>query len=226
MLDLVEMLEKADWECAHLILVSLSYLLDFLIAVDFLGCESLKAGLEKKVKDKISDSNRRDVLNYIKHIPGLDNTIKHSMTPICSKLVKLDVGKARLSMEDPYMQEYAQFTPDLFKLMLKNDCLGNCLKFRILRNWFFENSEAKGEMIELLKIIQFKDLEESKVEEIVSEVKTWNIGEGHKKCLNEVIENAKKEKELERLEKEKMDEMRVNINWKLGYLMIHPIFEM
>ena len=220
MLDLVEIVEKADWECAHLILVSLSYLLDFLIAVDFLGFENLKAGLEMKVKDKISDANWRYVLNYIKHIPGLANTIKHSMKPICSKLVKLDVGKDSLSMEDPYKQEYTQFTPDLFKLMLKNDCLGDCLKFRILRNWFFENSEAKGEMIELLKIIQFKDLEESKVEEIVSEVKTWNIGEVHEKVLNEVVENAKEDRELERLKKE--EELRVKRRLRRqGHPLIH-----
>ena len=40
MLDLVE---KGDLECAQLILVSLAYLLDFLIAADFLGCERLQA---------------------------------------------------------------------------------------------------------------------------------------------------------------------------------------
>ena len=49
MLDLVEMVEKGDWECAHLILVSLSYLLDFLIAVDFLGCDRIKGVVEDKV---------------------------------------------------------------------------------------------------------------------------------------------------------------------------------
>ena len=76
MLDLVEMVEKGDWECAHLILVSLSYLLDFLIAVDFLGCDRLKGVVEDKVKDKLSDNNWVDVLNYTKNILGLDTTVK------------------------------------------------------------------------------------------------------------------------------------------------------
>ena len=125
MLDLVEMVEKDDRECAHLILVSLPYLLDFLIAVDFLGCENLKTVLEKKVKDKISDSNWRDVLNYIKHIPGLVNTFKHCMKFICTKMVEMAGNSLYM---DPYQQKYAQFSPYLFKMMLENDCFGNCWK--------------------------------------------------------------------------------------------------
>ena len=192
-LDLVEMVEKDDRECALLILVSLPYLLDFLIAVDFLGCDNLKTVLEKKVRDKICDSNWREVFNYIKHIPGLANTIKHSMEPICTKLLKLSgMDSCPLTMEElenPYQQDYVQlnfikhipdldniikhsikpfctklvgndslymeepyqqFTPDLIKLMLKDDSLGNYFKFWILKNWFFENIEERE--LQMLKI--------------------------------------------------------------------------
>merc|ERR1711937_1031874 len=38
-LDLVEMVENGDMECRHLVLASLSYMLDFLVAVDFLCCD-------------------------------------------------------------------------------------------------------------------------------------------------------------------------------------------
>ena len=45
------MVEKGDTvECAHLVLVSLSYLLDFLIAMDFLGCTQIKETVEKRIK--------------------------------------------------------------------------------------------------------------------------------------------------------------------------------
>eukprot|EP00092_Neocalanus_flemingeri_P023894 GFUD01025919.1.p1 GENE.GFUD01025919.1~~GFUD01025919.1.p1 ORF type:complete len:298 (+),score=92.14 GFUD01025919.1:52-945(+) len=209
MLDLVEMVEKDDSECAHLILVSLEYLLDFLIAVDFLGCEGVKAVLEEKIKDKITESNWKKVFNYTKNILGLVNTTKNSMTPICTRLVE---GKNSLSMA---MERFnCQCTPSMLKLVLKNDCLGGCLKFDILKNWFLENSEAKGEILSMLKSIQFKELEDSKVEEIRSEVKTWNIGKELENSFKEVIETAKKERELDR--------ERVRMEWREKRKLFRP----
>ena len=43
------------------VLVSLSYLLDFLIAVDFLGCERIKASVEDKILD-VFESNGIEVV--------------------------------------------------------------------------------------------------------------------------------------------------------------------
>eukprot|EP00092_Neocalanus_flemingeri_P039466 GFUD01042972.1.p1 GENE.GFUD01042972.1~~GFUD01042972.1.p1 ORF type:complete len:293 (-),score=103.66 GFUD01042972.1:85-963(-) len=204
MLDLVEMVEKGDWECAHLILVSLSYLLDFLIAADFLGCERLKSVLEEKVKDKLCDSNWREVFYYTKNILGLDNTIKHTMGHVCTRLVELAGEKDSLPMEcDPYQQEYVQFTPDILKLILKHKYLGNSLRFCILRNWVSGNSEEKEEIFEMLLLVQFKEIEDSKVEEILNEVETWDIGNENLESFNKVIENAKKERELESLMRKK-----------------------
>ena len=48
------------------VLVSLSYLLDFLIAMDFLGCEKVKASVEEKIKEKINEESWREVLSYTK----------------------------------------------------------------------------------------------------------------------------------------------------------------
>ena len=39
------------------VLVCLSYLLDFLKAVDFLGCEAIKSSLDEKIKEKINENN-------------------------------------------------------------------------------------------------------------------------------------------------------------------------
>ena len=64
------------------VLVSLSYLLDFLIAVDFLCCDRLKASIEEKIREKIDENNWRDVLIYTKDIIGLENTTKAALEPI------------------------------------------------------------------------------------------------------------------------------------------------
>eukprot|EP00092_Neocalanus_flemingeri_P089403 GFUD01113143.1.p1 GENE.GFUD01113143.1~~GFUD01113143.1.p1 ORF type:complete len:261 (-),score=88.12 GFUD01113143.1:27-779(-) len=229
MLDLVEMVEKDDSECAHLILVSIDYLLDFLIAVDFLGCERLKSVLEEIVMKKINESNWKKVFHYTKNIPGLVNTTKNSMSPICTRLAELAKGKDSLSLEcDSCQQEYTKYTASTLKLMLKNDILGVSLKFDILRNWFFENSEAKGEILSMLKIIEFKELKDYKVEEIRREVKTWNIGKEHKKSLNELIETAKKEREMERvrLEEEKKKLIEARMNGRMNGLFMFAVFEM
>ena len=65
------MVDKDDHDCAHLVLVSLSYLLDFLKAADFLGCERIKGSLEERIKEKITDTTWREVFTASKDIMGL-----------------------------------------------------------------------------------------------------------------------------------------------------------
>jgi len=207
MLDLVEMVEKGDWECAHLILVSLSYLLDFLIAVDFLGCERMKAVIEEKVKEKLNDSNWKDVLDYTKNILGLDNTVKQTMDFICTRLVEIAGEKDNLSTEsDPFQEEYEQFTPDLVKIMMKSECLGGSLKFCILKKWKWVRQSLEDEdlMFQMLLTIQFKDLDDSKMDEIVRVVKDWDISFENWEVFKEVIANSKKEREVESLMKKQL----------------------
>merc|ERR1712096_114607 len=110
--------------------------------------------------------------------------------PICVKVAEWADDQESSSMEDPYQHKYGQFTLDLIKMMLNEDCFGDWLKFSILRNWFRVNSEAKDEVIKMLKIIQFKYLEEAEVDQIISEVKTWKIGDGDEKVLKKMKENA------------------------------------
>ena len=64
------------------VLVSLSYLLDFLVAVDFLCCDEIKAGVEKKIRTQISKDNWREVLTFTRDIMGLDNTTRAALEPI------------------------------------------------------------------------------------------------------------------------------------------------
>ena len=161
------------------------------------------------MKDKLCDSNWKDVIHYTKNILGLDNTVKDTMEYISSRLVELSMYKESLFMEcDPYQLYYVQFTSDFIKMMMKSECLGNCLKFCILRNWVCENSEDKDEIVLLLQLIQFKDLRETKVEEIVRVVKSWKIGEEHEASFNEMIETAKKDREMESLRKKQLSKSR------------------
>ena len=75
--DYVEMVESGDWECSNLVLVSQSYLLDFLRAMDFLKCEKLKETVENKIKEKISDANWREIYDYSKNILGMVKTVRN-----------------------------------------------------------------------------------------------------------------------------------------------------
>ena len=129
--------------------------------MDFLGCEQLKAVIEQKVKDKLSDSNWKDVLNYTKNLLSLD-MVKQTMVFICSRLVEIAGEKDSLSIEsDPFQEEYCQFTPDLVKMMMmKRECFGGFFKFCILRKWVGDEEQR----FEMLLFIQFKDLDDSKVE--------------------------------------------------------------
>ena len=209
MLDLVEMVEKGDWECADLILVSLSYLLDFLIAVDFLGCDKLKAVIEKKVKDKLSDSNWRDVLHYTENILGLDTTVKHTLEYICKRLKEMGGEMISLSLKgDLYQQEYEQFTPVLIKMMMKSENLGSSVKFCILRNWICKNSDKSEDTFGMLTLIKYKDLEDAKIDEIVSIVRKWDMSEEQWEGFNRVIETAKNERDLESVLKEQLEKAK------------------
>ena len=80
-LDLVEMVEKGDMECFTLLNTSLSYLLQFLVAVDFLCCDKLKAGVEERIKKRISKDNWREVLTCTKDIMGLGDTTRAALEP-------------------------------------------------------------------------------------------------------------------------------------------------
>ena len=62
--------------------MSLSYLLDFLVALDFLCCDKLKAGVEERIKERIDENNWMEVLTFTKDIMGLDNTTGAALEPI------------------------------------------------------------------------------------------------------------------------------------------------
>ena len=56
--------------------------LDFLVAVDFLCCDKLKAGVEERIKERIDETNWREVLTLSQDFIGLDNTTGAALEPI------------------------------------------------------------------------------------------------------------------------------------------------
>ena len=59
-------------------------------------------------------------------------------------------------------------------------------------------------MFQMLLTIQYKDLDDSKMDEIVRVVKDWDISDEKWEVFKEVIANAKKERELECLMKKQL----------------------
>ena len=47
--------------------------------MDFLCCDKLKSGVEEKIKEKIDETNWREVLAYSERIIGLGNTTKAAL---------------------------------------------------------------------------------------------------------------------------------------------------
>ena len=147
-LDLVEIIERGDTsQCAHLVLVSLSYLLDFLIAVDFLGFTEVKDTVEGRVKMHINDTTWKEIFHYTKDIIGLFNTTCHTIEYVCKRLQEGDTSsktgeKATTPAEqggstnllsnqiaimeqkpearDPYQENYLDFPAVFFKVMLRS----------------------------------------------------------------------------------------------------------
>ena len=64
------------------VLVSLSYQLDFLVALDFLCCDKYKAGVEERLKERIDETNWREVLALTKDNAGLNNTTGAALVPL------------------------------------------------------------------------------------------------------------------------------------------------
>ena len=150
-LDLVEIIERGDTgHCAHLVLVSLSYLLDFLIAVDFLGFTEVKDTVEERVKRHINDATWKEIFHYTKDIIGLFNTTCHTIEYVCKRLQEGDTSKTtaggdkltggasaeqgstnllsnqiaimeqKPEARDPYEESYLDFPAVFFKVMLRS----------------------------------------------------------------------------------------------------------
>merc|ERR1719209_2151707 len=106
MLDLVEIVERGDTgQCAHLVLVSLSYLLDFLIAVDFLGFTEVKSTVEARIQEHITDSTWKEIFHYTKDIIGLFNTTRHTIEYICRRLQEGEGKDRKEAKEEEWVGE-------------------------------------------------------------------------------------------------------------------------
>jgi len=206
-LDWVEIVEKEDTECAHLVLVSLSYLLDFLIAVDFLGCEEIKSSVEEKIKEKIDESNWVEVFKYTKGIMGLETTTKHALEHLMAKIVKFYSEADQLkTVEDPFTAEYVGMAPAMIKLLLKSHKCCENVKFKVINQWVIQNGFPFDQVavFDLLKQLKFKDLQDCDIKKITTEVSSWNISEEQLSIFTDLVDEAKKERDAENEMRKKM----------------------
>ena len=115
------------------VLVCLSYLLDFLKAVDFLGCEAIKSSLDEKIKEKINENNWVEVFKSTKGIMGLQKTTKHALEHLMAKIVKFYSEADQLkTVEDPFTAEYVGLAPAMIKLLLKSHKCCETVKFKVI----------------------------------------------------------------------------------------------
>ena len=158
------------------VLVSLSYLLDFLIAVDFLGCERIKASVEDKIREKIDETNWREILSYTKDIIGLENTTKAALEHIMKALVKfytdMELDK---DCVDPYIQDYCAMSANMVKLMFKSHSNTNdIVKMHLIKNWVKNNSFKENQVgvFEMLRSVDYKELSDGQIKSITDQVYT------------------------------------------------------
>jgi len=190
---------KGDLECAHLVLVSLSYLLDFLIAVDFLGCDKLKSSVEEKIKEKIDETNWREVLGYTKDIIGLENTTKAALEHIMKALVKFytDIELDK-DCEDPYIVDYCDMPANMVKLMFRSHSnTSDIVKMHLIKNWVRNNSFKENEVgvFELLRSVDYKELSDGQIKSVTDQVNSWPLSEEQFVMFSQMVETAKKERD-------------------------------
>ena len=113
-----------------------------------------------------------------------------------------------IMVADPYQEEYEKFTPDLMKILIRNQILGSCFKFCILKKWGCHNVEEQEKTWEMLLSIQYKDLDDVKMDEIHGEVKKWDISDDDMEAFKKVLETAKKGRDQDSLMKAELDKTK------------------
>jgi len=211
MLDVVDLVATGDTEeCASLVLASLSYLLDFVIVVDFLGFTKIQAAVEERIRERITDESWRIVLDYSKDKIGLFNVMKHAIHFMCETISNIYKGEVDMKTRewkliDPFRDDYINFPEIMFKVMMRHSALSPSLKLCLLKEWMTLNYEQKEAALQLVLALPFIDFMEG---EITGEVKGWELGE---KAMQEVKaheDQAKEERdkkaEEERLKREEL----------------------
>jgi len=230
-LDLVEIIERGDTgQCAHLVLVSLSYLLDFLIAVDFLGFTEVKDTVEERVKMHINDASWKEIFHYTKDIIGLFNTTCHTIEYVCKRLQEGDTSKTLAAGEkattehgssnllsnqiaimeqkpearDPYEESYLDFPAVFFKVMLRSKHLLPSFKLHLLKQWVGRHPERKEDIFLLISTLPFKDFRLGEVSGLARKER-WGLGFDAMEEVEEMEKKAAEEKENEMKERKEQE---------------------
>ena len=204
-----------------LVLVSLSYLLDFVKAVDFLDSPKIKAGLEDKIKKKINDNTWKEVFTATKDIIGLqkvtDLALGHLMKNIHSffkeETKDLDLTEAE-AVSDPYVDDYNHLSPALMRQLLRQiekriekDNEVEWIKLHLIENWIKTNGTETG-VTSLLAEVAFQDLKD--LNKATHRVETWGLHQEELSNFRQRIDEVREEKKKE-YEKLYLQQAEINL---------------
>ena len=88
-------------------------MLDFLVALDFLCCDKLKAGVEERIKERIDETNWREVLTLTQDFIGLDNTTGAALEPIFKPKPAIEQHRLPLTENFAYIINHQIIIPDV-----------------------------------------------------------------------------------------------------------------
>ena len=210
--------------------MSLSYLLDFVKAVDFLDSPKIKAGLEDKIKKKINDSTWKEVFTATKDIIGLqkvtDLALGHLMKNIQSffkeETKDLDVTEAE-TVSDPYVDDYKHLSPALMRQLLRQiekskDNEVEWIKLHLIENWIKTNGTEAG-VTSLLAEVAFQDLKD--LNKATCRAETWGLYQEELSNFRQRIDEVKEEKEKELARKRMKREDRSRKSRRELIILLH-----
>ena len=175
-LDLIEIVEKGDTlQCSHLSPSSLHYLVDFLVAMDFLDCSEVKTAVEKLVRKHINSATWKVVFDFTKNIPGLFTTACDAVKYLGEKLVEKAQQTSMITIKQEALEskyDYLNFPAHFFKVMLQEPGME---QLELLRQWVERNAEKKLDIIWLVSSLPFENMSDAQSKRTLDEMGTWGL---------------------------------------------------
>ena len=155
--------------------------------------------LVEKIKMKIDDTNWKEVLDETMTIKGLEEV---AMAALKSTITKVE-GHYRYRLlsqqveEDPWVDDYASLPVHGIKLMFRSKFNNDCNKLHVLRNWVTRNPEHKAKVLEMLSLIDPRQLVMIKTEKeaLTAMVRSWLTKEQFS-TFSRMLEEARRQQEL------------------------------
>ena len=124
-------------------------------------------------------------------------------TTTCSASLIILQKEAKVSLNQYYSpsagQQPLSCKCNLSSLLLKSHKCCETVKFKVINQWVIQNGFPFDQVavFDLLKQLKFKDLQDCGIKKITTEVSSWNISEEQLSIFNDMVDEAKKERDAE-----------------------------